>query len=133
MPLAAVQNTSVKTQSFEVFKDSVSLQYTNQYGNGSGSDLCGPQSYQIYEVIIGFIVPVTYVYLTNGQQVINLDPTQNTSIGDHTFVLITTLTNYAISHAETFTVNLSACQITSIIAGSNYVSAYDYYVTIPAS
>jgi hypothetical protein len=47
--------------------------------------------------------------------------------------LITTLDNYGITHAETFIVNLSACQITSITAGSTYTSVYDYYVTIPAS
>jgi len=43
--MSGLENDPPKQASFNIFKDSVSMQYSAQFGNGSGSDLCGPQSY----------------------------------------------------------------------------------------
>ena len=34
-------------RSFAFFEDSVSMLYTNQFGDGTGYDICGPQSFEI--------------------------------------------------------------------------------------
>lgn len=43
------------------------------------------------------LVTSLWAYLTQGQRVINIDPSQQPSIAIHTFVLITTLDNYNIT------------------------------------
>ena len=35
---------------FPEVTDSVSLQYTNKFGDGTGYDICGPRNYQLFEV-----------------------------------------------------------------------------------
>lgn len=67
---ATSDQTTPSTQTFLPFKDSVSV----QYGNGSGTDLCGPQTYQLFELVNSVLTPKNFVYLTSGQLVINLDP-----------------------------------------------------------
>lgn len=118
-PLSAIESDPVSSVTFNIFKDSVSMLHSAQFGNGSGSDLCGPQSYQLYEIINGDPALVSYVYLTPERQ-INLDPSQvpqGSAVGNHEFVLITTLEDYSITHSETFNVNISPCEITGMSAG----------------
>lgn len=39
------------TRAFDIFKDTVSEEYSDEFGDGTGYDLCAPQSYEIREVI----------------------------------------------------------------------------------
>ena len=50
-------------QSIEAFKDSVSVQFTGQFGDGSGMDICGPQELTLLENLNGHIVPVNFGYI----------------------------------------------------------------------
>ena len=36
--------------SFSEMTDSVSVQYSADYGDGSGTDICGPREYQLFEL-----------------------------------------------------------------------------------
>ena len=109
------------------------MQYSSQFGNGSGSDMCGPQSYKVFEVVNGNYVPASFVYLTPGQKKITLDPTQHPDVGNHQFVLVTTLDNYGITHDEFFNVNVSPCQITGMTVGTPSQSVFWYHVsTVPS-
>ena len=53
--LPALITTSVlsaqpATFTFPGSTDTVSLQYSNTFGDGSGMDICGPRSYEIFEI-----------------------------------------------------------------------------------
>lgn len=47
-----------------LFKDTVSQAYSSQFGDNSGADLCGPQSYMLYELVNSSLQMVDFAFLT---------------------------------------------------------------------
>jgi hypothetical protein len=45
-----VRGTATVQVPFNVFIDSVSIQNSDMYGNGSDSDICVPQTYKVFEL-----------------------------------------------------------------------------------
>ena len=122
-------NDPVASSTFNIFTDSVSVQYSSQFGNGSGSDLCGlkaTRSSKSSTAITSLHFTSTSLQAEENQP----DPTLNPIIGNNQFVLVTTLDNYGIKHDKFFNVNVSPCQIKGISAGNAYISAYTYHVNI---
>ena len=57
------------------FQDTISLLYTDGYGNGSGNDICGPQQISLVEEIdagTGYIITPTYAYVEVIQEGFNI-------------------------------------------------------------
>ena len=51
--VAILYESAPVTYSVPKFEDSVSKAYSGQFGDGSGSDLCGQQTYMLYEIVNG--------------------------------------------------------------------------------
>jgi hypothetical protein len=58
--------TSVKSETpgsfgFSEVTDSVSLEFTDNFGDGTGYDICGPREYSVFEIIDGVETIVDFV------------------------------------------------------------------------
>ena len=89
-------NDPLVTYTLQLFRDSVSQQFSADFGDGSGTDLCGPQEYTLYERLgNNQLAVVDFAYLTfeNGshQATINILTTDYNDAGEHSMVLLVDL------------------------------------------
>ena len=52
------------TYKVPIFQDTVSVTYSQEFGNGQGTDLCGPQFATLFERVNGQLQVVDFAYLT---------------------------------------------------------------------
>ena len=86
------------TQDFNIFTDSVSETYSATFGDGSNYDMCGPQTYEVYEIIDSVKTSVPFLQEVTGIRTLNLQTDFNSDVGLHNMVLEVTLTDYSIVH-----------------------------------
>jgi hypothetical protein len=105
-PSQVTQGSAPVLISFSPFTDSVSTQYSSQFGDGSNSDICAPQTYALFEVTQQGDVNVPYLtFSTSNPYVIKFDPNSSVFIGTHQFKLKVTSGNYpAKTRSETFSI-----------------------------
>jgi hypothetical protein len=105
-----------ETRSFSLFQDSISLQYSAQFGDGSGSDLCGPQSYQIMQIIStgDLIESPSWVSLDSGELSFSVYPGIDVSNGEYDFRFFVELDSYGIQETMDFKVIVDECFITGM-------------------
>lgn len=73
------------------------MAYSGQYGDGSGSDLCGSQEYQLFEKVSNQMVLVDFADLAypNSPNVdINVQTNLQADAGSHIMILIVELVDY---------------------------------------
>ena len=92
-------------QTFMPFQDSVSL----AHGDGSGTDLCGPQSYSLKQLHRDN--PPSFISLDEGARKITLRTDENTETGSLAMYLVVTLTDFGIVHKQPFEVRIDQCTI----------------------
>ena len=115
-------------QTFTPFLDSVSINKA-QYGNGSGYDLCGAQSYEVFEVISGGNVAVTHTTLVSNK--ISVLTTIPTDEGVHSMLLVVTMNDYpTIKLSKPFTVTINKCSVVSLTNQST-VPETNYKIGMP--
>jgi len=72
-----------------------------------------------------------FVYISTNPLRIEVDPLKSdSSIGLHSMRLVTTLTNYGITHSENFNVVIDQCQITSMTVGQPTITTYNYEILL---
>jgi hypothetical protein len=108
-------------QPYDGFKDSVSELYSDQYGDGSGCDICAPQIVYLFVLDAGQRSQPTFAYLEQvgegGQVVVE---TQNyDDVGTYSMILFVELPEYNVSLDIPFQVVIEACIV------------YDIHVTHP--
>ena len=115
MQLTTFINSSSPTiRFFDIFTDSVALQYSSQYGDGSGYDLCSPQEYDIREIINNVIVPSDLVALDPVNRVLSLQTSDPSDSGLHDMLLCVTLTSFNVEYCQQFSALVSDCEVTAL-------------------
>ena len=95
-------------QNFQPFKDSVSI----EHGDGSGHDLCVPQTYSLLKLEGGARVsPPQEVTLDSNARTITLQTDENTDIGSYYMILVVMWPDFNIAHEEPFEVIIDNCEI----------------------
>ena len=124
-------NTAVKAlqpyrQEFIKFQDSVSSLYSADFGDGSGSDLCGPQSYEVFEVISGENVSVPFLYEIDGDLRLILETDLDSDAGLHNMVLVVTQLDYGQVYEQPFLAEIYNCLIEGMTVTPPTVTSFDY-------
>ena len=110
-----MQDDGVSRQfSLDHVKDSVSRDYSNDFGDGSGFDLCGLRSYELLEVINFQVVPPTFnvILLPQANELLLTIVANSNDIGEHKMVIKISLENYSATLSIPFLIEVTGCTIT---------------------
>jgi len=110
----AVKFPTATTQDFVQFTDDVSELYSATFGDGSNSDMCGPRTYEVYEIIATAKTSVAFLTEVTGITILNLATDLNADVGTHKMVLEVTLTDYSIVYDELFDAVITDCTVTNL-------------------
>lgn len=102
------------TRTFSYFTDEVALLYSADYGDGSGYDLCGPQSYEIRQIINGVEVASDLVTVDPINRILTLQTTDPDESGLHDMLLCISLDSFGIEYCQPFAALVSDCTITDL-------------------
>ena len=95
---------------FAEIQDTLSEQYSGQFGDGSGNDLCGPKQYLLLEEVGGnLVVPSVARLAQNDQTLVEMEPTESNQIGLHKMVLQVTMRDYAPTLSIDFNIVVTGC------------------------
>lgn len=89
-------------------------QYSAQYGDGTGYDLCGPQAYDIREIVFGQEVFSDLVTVDETNRILNLQTSDVQDAGLHDMLLCVTLTEFDIEYCQAFAALVSDCEVTNL-------------------
>jgi hypothetical protein len=65
--VTSVKQSTPEVYNFEEIKDSVSVQYSETFGDGTGFDICGPRQYSIFTIDNGVEQEVSFASLARTQ------------------------------------------------------------------
>ena len=102
------------------FADTVS----NAHGDGSGVDLCGPQTYSLEQ--LHRPSPPSFITLDQDDRTITLETDENTETGSIPMYLVVTLTDWNIVHKEPFEVIISPCVINHLDVTQPTTKLFNY-------
>ena len=114
-----------------LFQDTVSRQYSAQFGDGSFADLCGPQVYNLYELVNGQqkIINFAFLSVSGSTSIINVQTSQRADVGTHDMILEVTLSLYAQTLNQPFTIVIKddECTITGleVAPGQDFTVVYN--------
>lgn len=85
-----------ETQDFPLFKDTISVLYSDLYGNGSQNDICAPQEYEIIDSSTGQPALFAFVAINENTQtgVISVQTNDIEDIGTYDLLLRVSLPDY---------------------------------------
>jgi hypothetical protein len=116
----------------------VSVAYSS-FGDGSGFDLCGPQTYAVYKKVgntntVPPFLELTYTSDDPPQGVLTLQTSDQNDKGQHYLVIEVTLTNYSKMTEQGFSVviNDDTCVISDIRFSSNNEFDIEYEIADPS-
>jgi hypothetical protein len=114
------------TQTFLPFSDFVS----QAFGDGSGFDLCGPQTYSLFQLQNGVKVsPPTFIEVDEATRTIRLVTDEDTEITSSYMLLVVTLTEFGITHEEPFQVIIDDCEIDNLTVEMPTTTEFKYDIT----
>lgn len=130
-PSEVRKNSAIVDVPFARFIDTVSDQFSDVYGDGSNSDICAPQAYQVFEVDANTGARLdSSSYLSLQGQHIVFNPISSLAYGTHQFVLAVNLTNYNVTHQEVMRFQLLQCQLDSIMIVQPSVTDYSFFINM---
>lgn len=133
--VAQVDDPVPKTYKLPLFKDFVSNQYRD-FGDGTGTGLCGMQTYEIYEIVNGSrkIVPFAFLTYIGDQATINVQSFDTADIGLHQMIIEVMLPMYnklLQSEFEITVVDDRICTITALRVAPGQDFSIDYEIMDP--
>ena len=105
---------SPTTRSFDIFTDVVSDKYSAMFGDGTGYDLCGGQSYDIQEIVNNQQVPSDLVTIDPVSRELILQTSDIADTGLKDMLLCVTLFNFDVSYCQPFAALVSDCEVTNL-------------------
>ena len=90
---------------FTEIKDTVSVQYSPTFGDGSGYDICGPRQYSIFDISDGFEKEVDFAQLVqtqDGQWQIKVETDDPANAKTYNMVLRVDLNDYGLTQRLAF-------------------------------
>lgn len=127
MRMITNKNQPPVMQTFLPFKDTVSM----GHGDGSGFDLCGPQSYALEQLHSDS--PPSFITLDEEARKITLETDENTETGSFPMYLVVTLTDYCdddsncrIVHKVSFEVVIDECSINNLVVDQPTTTSFNY-------
>ena len=103
------------TRPFNPFTDLVAEKYSGEYGDGSGYDLCGPQTYDMREIINNKVEPSDIVTIDSTNRILSLQTNDPADTGLHDMLLCVTLVNFSVEYCQPFAALVSNCDVTNLV------------------
>lgn len=116
MLTTSVKSEEPTTFTFPCATDTVSVQYSTIYGDGSGQDICGPRSYELFEVEGSDLNSVSFASIEEllESKKISVGTDDSQFVGPHDMVLKITLLDYNIFDFQSFDAQIDPCEITDL-------------------
>ena len=94
--VAELNAPNAETQDFPLFTDTISVLYSDLYGDGSDYDICAPQEYEVIDASTGQPALFAFVAINSGTAtgVISVETNDIEDLGSYDLLLRVTLPDY---------------------------------------